>query len=110
MKNNNNTGRIIESISTTNGNTERTDEFWSAESLRRRPIEDQYLKLENESDSQYNDRLQEIQSLTEIAQADLSDEDRHEIEKGAYTKKKWRGCYFKIRENQKIRHALPSNF
>lgn len=80
-------GRIIEAVSTEGDHAEKTDEFWGVESLRKRPIEEQYPKLENETDNHYNERLQEIQALTELAQADLSEEDKREIENGAYTEK-----------------------
>ncbi|MBR3052026.1 hypothetical protein IKG60_00160 [Candidatus Saccharibacteria bacterium] len=83
----NNSSRIIESISVKNGDIERTDEFWSTESLKKRPLNEQYPKLDNETDSEYDDRLQEIQALTELAQADLSKEDKREIDKGAYTER-----------------------
>lgn len=72
-KNNKSPGRIIEDTSVKVGHVERTDEFWSAESLRKRPINEQYPKLESETDDQYGDRLQEIQALTELAQADLGE-------------------------------------
>lgn len=84
---NKNPGRIIEATSVKGDYVERADEFWSAESLRKRPINEQYPKLEGETDDYYDDRLQEIQTLTELAQADLNEEDKHEIEDGAYTEK-----------------------
>ena len=61
--------------------------FWSAESLRKRPIDEQYPKPEGETEDRYKERLQEIQDFTELAQADLSEEDKREIEEGAYTEK-----------------------
>ncbi|MDO5475343.1 MAG: hypothetical protein Q4F61_03095 [Candidatus Saccharibacteria bacterium] len=84
---NKNQGRIIETTSSTDGNIEKNDDFWSIESLRKRPISEQYPKLENETDDHYNARLQEIQDLTELAQANLTKEDKREIENGAYTEK-----------------------
>lgn len=86
-KNNKNYGRIIEAISNKDGDIKKTDEFWSTESLKKRPLNEQYPKLKNETDSQYDNRLQEIQTLTKLVQADLSEEDKHTIEKGAYTEK-----------------------
>ena len=82
---NRNSGRIIENTSINGDHIEKTDEFWRTESLRKRPINEQYPKLENETDDQYTDRIQDIQTLIELAQADLSEEDKREIENGAYT-------------------------
>lgn len=87
-----NPNRIIETVSVKDGHIEKTDEFWSAESLRKRPIDEQYPKLENETDDQYNERLQEIQDFTELAQAELQEEDKREIENGAYTERSGRAA------------------
>ena len=85
-----NQDRIIETTSGNDGDIAKIDEFWSAESLRKRPISEQYPKLKNETDDQYNARLQEIQDLAELAQANLTEEDKREIENGAYTEKSGR--------------------
>ena len=86
-KNGEHLGRIIEDVSARDSQTERIDEFWSVESLRKRSIDEQYPKSENETDDHYNNRIQEIQTLTELAQADLSEEDKREIKNGAYSEK-----------------------
>jgi|GEM_PF-4181235 len=71
----NNTGRIIDG------------EFWSEKSLEKRPITEQYPKTDGESAEEYEARIADIQTATEIAQENLTEQDKKDIENGAYTEK-----------------------
>jgi hypothetical protein len=96
---NKNSNRLIETNIVRNGESETVEEFWSSKSLRKRPITEQYPKLKGEEDKDYKDRIQKIQESIESRTKDeLSEEDKREIEAGAYNRESGRSASLNYRK------------